>query len=220
MYSTTNIKAILFDMDGTVLESEGLFAKAEHQVLVDYGINVDISDLNMFRGMPEDLFYREFKKRYHLNQDRLIIQKKIKKNLYRLYKTELTYVNGFKDFYKKHVISVKRKTALVTNTSLDIVKEVVNSINISTYFNHIITSSDVSEPKPSAIPYLVAMRTLSVEPSECIIIEDSTSGLLSAISSGARVFGIQTTLSEADIAKISSEIISVLDYGELSKYLD
>ena len=81
MYNTTNITSILFDMDGTVLESEGLFAKAEHQVLVEYGVDVDISDLNMFRGMPVDLFYREYKKRYSLNEEKSILQNKIKQNL-------------------------------------------------------------------------------------------------------------------------------------------
>ena len=137
MYNTTNIKAILFDMDGTVLESEGLFAKAEHQVLIDYEIQVDISDLNMFRGMPEEIFYIEFKKRYNLSEDKLILQQKIKKNLYELYKTTLAYVDVFEDFYKKHVTSANRKTALVTNTSIDIVEEVRSAINISKYFAHI-----------------------------------------------------------------------------------
>ena len=220
MYNTTNIKAILFDMDGTVLESEGLFAKAEHQVLIDYGIQVDISDLNMFRGMPEEIFYIEFKKRYNLSEDKLILQKKIKKNLYKLYKTTLAYVDGFEDFYKKYVTSANRKTALVTNTSIDIVEEVRSAINISEYFAHIITSTDVSEPKPSAIPYAVAMRALGVKSGECIILEDSSSGLLSGVRSGAQVFGIKTTLSTAQIHAISPKIIVVKDYKELSEYLD
>ena len=220
MYNTTNIKAILFDMDGTVLESEGLFAKAEHQVLIDYGVQVDISDLNMFRGMPEEIFYIEFKKRYNLSEDKLILQKKIKKNLYKLYKTTLAYVDGFEDFYKKYVTSANRKTALVTNTSIDIVEEVSSAINISEYYSHIITSTDVSEPKPSAIPYAVAMRALGVKSSECIIIEDSSSGLLSGVRSGAQVFGIKTTLSTAQIRVISPKIIVVKNYKELSEYLD
>ena len=220
MYNTTNIKAILFDMDGTVLESEGLFAKAEHQVLIDYGIQVDISDLNMFRGMPEEIFYIEFKKRYNLSEDKLILQQKIKKNLYELYKTTLAYVDGFEDFYKKHVTSANRKTALVTNTSIDIVEEVRSAINISEYFANIITSTDVSEPKPSATPYAVAMGALGVKSRECIIIEDSSSGLLSGVRSGAQVFGIKTTLSTAQIHVISPKIIIVKNYKELSEYLD
>ena len=42
MYYTNKIKSILFDMDGTVLESEGLFARAEHALLKDYGVEIDI----------------------------------------------------------------------------------------------------------------------------------------------------------------------------------
>ena len=220
MYNTTNITSILFDMDGTVLESEGLFAKAEHQVLVEYGVDVDISDLNMFRGMPVDLFYREYKKRYSLNEDTSILQNKIKQNLYQLYKTDLVYVDGFISFYKRHILSLKRKTALVTNTELDIVQKVKSSIDISKYFNTIITSTDVDEPKPSPVPYQVAMNILNIKPRNTMIIEDSSSGLRSAVKSGAKVIGLQTTLSKSEILNIDSGIVVVSDYGELSNYLD
>ena len=54
MYYTNKIKSILFDMDGTVLESEGLFARAEHQLLQSYGVEIDIHELRDFRGMSAD----------------------------------------------------------------------------------------------------------------------------------------------------------------------
>ena len=130
------------------------------------------------------------------------------------------YVDGFETFYKKHVLNEDRKVALVTNTSLDIVNKVKSSINISEYFNTVITSTDVSNPKPSPVPYLMAMEMLGVDPEDAIIIEDSNSGLVSGVRSGATVFGIQTTLSTSEISSISSKIIIIKDYSELSKYLD
>ena len=111
------------------------------------------------------------------------------------------------------------KTALVTNTSREIINHVSQCIDLDRYFDMKITSSDVVEPKPSAVPYNVAMDRLSVTSSGCAIIEDSSSGLQSAISSGAEVIGITTTRSKKEIAEISSDIHVFDSYAEIKKFL-
>jgi sugar-phosphatase len=220
MYNTNKIQSILFDMDGTVLESEGLFARAEHQLLKGYGVDIDIAELNDFRGMGEDEFYPRFISRYHLTASADALQAQLKKMLFMIFKTDLCYVRGFCNFYERHVRLLKRKTALVTNTSLDIVTEVRNCINIDMYFDNIITSSDVSEPKPSPVPYQQAMGLVRSSPEETLIIEDSSSGLRSALDSGAMVVGLPSTLSRDEIHRIHKSIIVLDSYDEIRNFLD
>ena len=64
------------------------------------------------------------------------------------------------------------------------------------------------------------MNILNIRPQNTMIIEDSSSGLISAVKSGAKVIGLQTTLSKSEILNIDSGIVVVGDYGELSNYLD
>jgi len=220
MYNTNKIKSILFDMDGTVLESEGLFARAEHALLKDYGVEIDIAELNDFRGMSEGEFYPSFISRYRLNKDTETLKQQLKSMLFSMFRTDLCYVEGFCNFYEQQVRLSNRKTALVTNTTIDIVREVRACIDIDRYFQHIITSSDVSAPKPSPIPYQQAMSMLHSSPQEAMIIEDSSSGLRSAVDSGAMVIGLATTLSASQIHQIHDSIIVLDNYSEIRNFLD
>ena len=220
MHNTNKIKSILFDMDGTVLESEGLFARAEHQLLRRYGVDIDIADLNDFRGMGEDEFYPKFISRYHLKTSAETLQRQLKKMLFIIFRTDLHYVRGFCNFYERHVRLYNRKTVLVTNTSLDIVMEIRKCIDIDLYFKDIITSSDVSAAKPSPAPYHQAMGLVGSPPEETLIIEDSSSGLQSAVDSGAMVIGLPSTLSEDAIHRINKSIIVLDSYDEIRNFLD
>ena len=140
--------------------------------------------------------------------------------LFSLFRTDLCYVDGFCNFYEQHVRLSNRKTALVTNTTIDIVQEIRACIDIDRYFQHIITSSDVSAPKPSPIPYQQAMSILHSNPEEVMIIEDSSSGLRSAVDSGAMVIGLPTTLSASQIHRIHDSIIVLDNYSEIRNFLD
>ena len=65
MYNTNKINSIIFDMDGTVLQSEGLFSIAEQKLLNDYGIIIELDELDVFRGMSEEDFYPHFIQKFH-----------------------------------------------------------------------------------------------------------------------------------------------------------
>ena len=97
--------------------------------------------------------------------------------------------------------------------------QLLELIDMKHYFDFIVTSSDVAEPKPSPAPYLMAMNLLSMNPEECVIIEDSESGFKSAISSGAMTIGITTTLSSSDIHDINSDINVFDSYADINKFL-
>ena len=220
MYNTNKIHAIIFDMDGTVLASEGLFSLAEQKLLQDYGVLVDINDLSIFRGMSEQEFYPQFIAKFKINDNPNAIKVKLKNYLFHIMESHLKYITGFESFYKSIIIGYNIKTSLVTNTSIDIVNKVRQYININDYFSNIITSNDVSESKPSPIPYTKAMRDLNVNPENTIIIEDSKSGLKSATASGAHTIAITSTLPTSDIYAIDKKIDIFDNYNAISNFLE
>ena len=220
MYSTNKTSTIIFDMDGTVLESEGLFSIAEQRLLSDYGIQIKLDELVAFRGMSEDDFYPNFTEKFQINDSKENIKRKLQEYFFIIMKSHLHYIRGFKNFYKNIIQRYNLKTALVTNTSLDIVIKIREHINIDRYFSLIITSCDVSQPKPSPVPYRSAMSGLSSDSENTIIIEDSRVGFESALGSGAEVFGITSTLSREDIIEIDVRIQVFDHYRDITNFLE
>ena len=219
MYNTNKYEAILFDMDGTVLHSENLFSKAELKLLEYYGIYAELSDLSEFKGMSPDEFYINFKSKFNLVQKSETLKKQLITYLYHIFETELEYVEGFKDFYQKHILVPGIKTALVTNTERNIVNKIIEYTSIDKYFSTIITSDDVLKNKPSPDPYLKSMLKLNVDPKYTLIVEDSSIGIASALKSGADVVAIRTTLTNKQVISIDKKLKSFDKFDDISKFL-
>ena len=128
------------------------------------------------------------------------------------------YIACFEDFVKD-VRSKGIKTAVVTSSNLEKMLNVYNKHpEFKGYFDEILTSEDFEESKPSPDCYFKAAARFGVSPKECIVFEDSFNGLRSGIASGARVIGLATTYSVAEIEPYTKEVISNYDGFTLSDH--
>lgn len=84
------------------------------------------------------------------------------------------------------------RTALATMSKRDDVLHVIHSLGIEQWIDLILTSEDVEHPKPDPEIYLLASKKLGVPPDECLAIEDSVNGVTSALAAGANVVAIAT----------------------------
>tara|TARA_B100000959_G_C14980495_1_gene623248 strand:+ start:2114 stop:2785 length:672 start_codon:yes stop_codon:yes gene_type:complete len=219
MYYTNKIDTILFDMDGTVLASEDIFGISEQRLLESYGINVELDALIEFRGLSIEAFYPQFIAKFNLNDSIKVVQNKLQAILYKSFSEDLEYIPGFINFYNDIIISYDIKTALVTNTSLELVNHIRKSINLDHFFSLYITASDVSCPKPSGIPYIQAIKELQSTSDSTIVIEDSGSGIRSGLEAGCEVIALTTTLLTNQIQEISDRITICDNYGEIKNCL-
>ena len=208
------IKGILFDMDGTVISSEGLFEKAQKKYLGEKNIIVNSEELHGFKGLSYKDFYPQFIKKFKIAEDIGLIREKIRNHLYILMETDLEYIKGFKSFYKNVIKDSNIKIALVTNTTRKSYQKIQSIVNINKYFNYTITVSETKKPKPNPDPYLQAMKKLKLKPQSTMIIEDSKTGLLSALKTKSIVVGITTTTSKREIKKLNENIKIVASYFE------
>tara|TARA_Y100001980_G_scaffold43338_1_gene21663 strand:- start:1044 stop:1715 length:672 start_codon:yes stop_codon:yes gene_type:complete len=213
------IKGILFDMDGTVLASEGLFDKAIKIFLEEKNIIIKSQELNIFKGLSYKDFYPKFTKKFKIRDEVELIRKRIRTNLYKLMETDLKYINGFKSFHKDIIKYSDIKTAVVTNTTRKSYEKIQSIVNINKYFNYSITVTEAKKPKPSPEPYLQAMERLNLIPTNTIIIEDSKTGFLSALKTKSKVVGITTTLRGQEIKNISKDIQIAKSYLEIKNFL-
>ena len=213
------IKGILFDMDGTVISSEGLFEKAQKKYLGEKNIIVNSEELHGLKGLSYKDFYPQFIKKFKIKEEIGLIREKIRKHLYKLMETDLEYIKGFKSFYKNVIKDNNIKIALVTNTTRKSYQKIQSIVNINKYFNYTITVSETKKPKPNPDPYLQAMKKLKLKPQSIMIIEDSKTGLLSALKTKSKVVGITTTTSKREIKKLNENIEIVDSYLELEKII-
>ena len=158
--------------------------------------------------------------KFHLNEEEDFIRFKLRTYLHHIMETDLKYIDGFEDFYNSFIRDTHIKVGLVTNTTRLTYQKIQSCTSIDRYFSFSITVTEAIEPKPSPSPYLQAMESLSLSSKDTIIIEDSKTGLMSAIQSDATVLGITTSLTKSEIKKIDKNINVVSSYSDIKACLE
>ena len=206
MYNT-NIKALLFDMDGVVIDSEKLYSSSEKALLAQYGVKFNSNDWNYIKGCTESQFYDLVYKKFNLPVSREDLINEGRAYLMEIFTEKLNYMKGFKDLYLK--IKEKYKLGLVTSTGPMLVNHVDSLLSIKSKFDIVVTSDDTEKHKPYKDPYLKAMNILGVKNQECVVVEDSLQGVKSGKSAGAIVIALEGSIDREHL-KDADYIISSL----------
>ena len=206
------VKACLFDLDGVVFDTEPLYTLFWRNLDKRLRPNIDNFE-HIIKGQTLVQIYDK----YFAGEEEK--QEEITAFLYEYEQNmSFNYIAGFEDFVK-NVRSKGIKTAVVTSSNLEKMQNVYNKHpEFKGYFDEILTSEDFEESKPSPNCYLKAAARFGVSPKECIVFEDSFNGLRSGIASGARVIGLATTNSVAEIESYTKEVISNYDGFTLSDH--
>ncbi len=209
------MSAILFDMDGTLIDSEPLWLKAEIEVMAEVGCHWDEQDQINCLGGPAERTERYMQERsqnikpygYFINRLHEVMRARITNEL-DLIPNALTLLKECKD--------AGIKTALVTASSRDLMTIVLKRFPPGT-FDVVVSGDDVEKSKPDPAPYLLAAKQLSVDILKCLVLEDSLTGVQSGLSSGAKVIGIPHLVQMSDHPNL--RVISSLDEITLSDIL-
>ncbi len=191
------IKAIIFDMDGVIVDSEGLHVRAEKAAFNKFNLPVTENDWSGSKGRTSREFFAEMIQRYQseANNSQATSEKIIAEKLAYLRKN----ANGLQLYpdFKELIAFIKEKyphTALATSSSRDELQLSLDKFNLGQYFNAVIDGDMVKYGKPHPEPYLLAMQKLNVNPENCIIIEDADNGITAGKAAGARVIALTTSL--------------------------
>ena len=182
------MSAILFDMDGTLIDSEPLWLEAEIEIMEELGCNWDQQDQINCLGGPIDKTENYMQDRsnnikpfgYFTEKLDDVMEKKLSTKLY-LIPNALEIINDCK--------RSELKIALVTASSGRLMKAVLKRFPVG-IFDAVVSYDDVKRSKPDPEPYLLAAKTLGVDITNCVVLEDSLTGVQSGLSAGAQVIGI------------------------------
>ena len=182
------MSAILFDMDGTLIDSEPLWLEAEIEIMEELGCNWDQQDQINCLGGPIDKTENYMQERsnnikpfgYFTEKLDEVMEKKLSTKL-NLIPNALEIINDCK--------RSELKIALVTASSGRLMKAVLKRFPVG-IFDAVVSYDDVKRSKPDPEPYLLAAKTLGVDITNCVVLEDSLTGVQSGLSAGAQVIGI------------------------------
>jgi HAD superfamily hydrolase (TIGR01509 family) len=182
------MSAILFDMDGTLIDSEPLWLEAEIEIMEELGCNWDQQDQINCLGGPIDKTENYMQDRsnnikpfgYFTKKLDDVMEQKLSTKL-DLIPNALEIINECKRF--------ELKIALVTASSGRLMRAVLKRFPVG-IFDTVVSYDDVERSKPDPEPYLLAAKTLGVDITNCVVLEDSLTGVQSGLSAGAQVIGI------------------------------
>lgn len=189
------ITTVLFDMDGTIVNTEPLHAKAAVYVLKKLGIDIDLEAcLDQFYGMTDtDVLKMTCPSLTDLEVDKAIAEKNIHliEIFHELAPSEKNqYITpGFFEFVK-YLKSENKKIAVVSASEDIIVTETLKCFGIESFIDLQMGRNQTVLTKPHPDPYLEAMKRLKSEAVKTLIFEDSPTGTKSAVASGANVIRI------------------------------
>ena len=189
------IEALLFDMDGTLVDSEPLHLEALRRQLARHG-----------RDVPLDAFHKSVVGRSNLEvaallfpevdaarHEALVLEKE---RIYRDLAQDLMPAVGLIDCL---ALAQARgwRTGLVTNARRENAEHTLTMLGLRDRFDAVVVADDVARVKPDPLPYLTALAALSVAPEAALAFEDSLPGVRSATGAGIRTIGLSTGLDAA-----------------------
>ena len=184
-------RALLFDLDGTLAETDSLHLPTWVEVLLPHGIEVDEAFYREnISGRANAEIVEDLLPYLSTEEGRVVFEKK--EASFRERADELEPLPGLLDFLK----DARRrdlKTALVTNAPRENVGAVLPALALEDFFDVTVLSDDVGAVKPDPAPYRAALEKLGAAPDEALAFEDSVSGIASAVGAGVPTVGVAST---------------------------
>src|SRR3990167_7396101 len=211
------IKAVIFDLDGTIVDNIPFHAQAFLEFARDKNTHLTVGEYySQIQGrINKEIIPALFEK--NLSEEKIKRYANEKEAIYRRLYKNVTSVAGLFDLFKK-IKEKSLKLALATSAPSENVNHVLGKLNIKNVFDIQVNGDHVNKGKPEPEIYLKTVERLGGKPNECLVFEDSIPGIRAAKAAGMKVIAITTThppekLKEAD------GIINDFTEVRLEKYL-
>jgi HAD superfamily hydrolase (TIGR01509 family) len=182
--------AVIFDMDGVLVDSEPLYMAVERQSFARYGIELNEGEQSRFVGTSQQQMWREIKVMYGLEVAIADLiaehQRQVLRVLEQSHLVAMPGVTWLIEELKKRGIPC----ALASSSPRQLVECVLTRIGLTDCFAHMICGDEVRLSKPEPEIFLVAAERLGVAPHRCLVIEDSHHGVTAAKAAGMQCIGL------------------------------
>ena len=189
-----NIKAVIFDLDGTLVDSMWMWREIDIEYLGRFGIPLPETLQKEISGMSFSETAVYFKESFGIPDSLEKMKQDWNDMAFYKYTHEVPLKPGVLDFLKR-LKSQGIRTGIATSNSKELVKTAVESLHIAEYLDEIHTSCEVAKGKPAPDIYLLVAECLGVAPKHCLVFEDIPEGILSGKRAGMKVCAVEDEFS-------------------------
>lgn len=208
--------AFLFDLDGTLVDSEPLKGKALALSIKYFGGDVEPEIYKDVMGKSWEQVTQHFFSRSGVTVSLDIFDSIFRKHYEELLDSTLIEKEGLRSFLEISR-SMQIKMALVTSASKWMTDKILEKLSLSHFFDVIVTKEDVLQHKPHPEAYLLALKKLNVLPSDAVVFEDSESGALAAQAAKCRFIFVQHEFNQQHSFEGAYQVID--SFKELAEVL-
>lgn len=192
MIENNKIKAILFDLDGVLVNMPEGHYEALNKTLSYFGAKIEKTEhLNHFNGLPTRKKIEELEQQGRLPVGLREFINEIKQKHTKEIIPKYCVPDYLKIILLKHLKKKGFKLACCSNSVKETLHLMLKSAQIFDFFDLVIGNDEISNPKPDPEIYFKTFEALNIKPEECIILEDSEYGIAAAKASGANLFEIK-----------------------------
>jgi len=206
------IRAVIFDMDGVLIESEDLWAEADRQFAKRHGVNVTDEFLARFKGRRQRDILEEYRREFALAGDTTeLLQERIDLVL-KILEQRATLVPGSTDLLAalRYNQTAPLRTAVASSSPSEIIEFVMEKFDLWDSFELMVSGDDVEHGKPAPEIYLHVAELLKVKPMECLVVEDSISGILAGKAAGMHTIALAKPYVKPEDSAKADQVIQSL----------
>jgi HAD superfamily hydrolase (TIGR01509 family) len=205
------IAAVVFDLDGVLVDSEHLWDRARRELVAEVGANWRDDATQAMMGMSSLEWSRYMHDELGVDLPPEQVSAAVVKRLELLYRDELPLLPGAREAVI--ALAAKWPLGLASSSNREIIDLVLELAGLREYFVATVSSEEVARGKPAPDVYLEAARRLDIPPSNCAAVEDSTNGLRAAAAAAMTVIALPNPrFPPADEAlELAAAVVSSLD---------
>lgn len=176
----TSKNTFIFDMDGVIIDSETSWREAQIEELAKYGVNITVKECIQYTmGQRIDDIARIWSERFDVSVSRDTLKRNILNKVIDTISKEGVAKDGLMELleFLKHK---GYKIGLATSSSFELIDAVLDRLSIRPYFDSVCSADDEAHGKPHPAVYLRVAQKLQAGSGDCIVLEDSVTGMVSA----------------------------------------
>ena len=208
------IEAVVFDLDGVLIDSEHVWDEARQGLAEERGGRWTENASRDMMGMSSPEWSRYMREEIGIDEEPEEISAEVVRRLERIYRDELPLVEGAVEAVER--VARRWPAAVASSSNRELIDLVLELSGLARSFAATVSSEEVARGKPAPDVYLEAARRLGVAPERCAGVEDSENGILSAKAAGMRVLAIPNPQYPPHDEALAAADVVLASLGELT----